>query len=90
MKPEDIATHWMVLKLLSVWNSGITYRDVEGLQHRCKVQVLQVIADLPAKAQLLNHLQYNGHCGCSVSSIYMNSTKNQFQSDTDSASYYYK
>lgn len=69
VKPQELATHWMVLKLLSVLNLGMTYTDEKGLQHRCKVQVLEVIADLPAKAQLLNHLQYNGHYGCSVSSI---------------------
>ena len=47
------------------------YRDDKGLQQRCKVQVLQVIADLPAKAQLLNHLQYNGQYGCSVSRVFV-------------------
>jgi hypothetical protein len=39
--------------------------DDKGCVHKCIVQVHQVIADLPAKALLLNHLQYNERFGCS-------------------------
>ena len=47
--------------------AGFEYEGCEGALGQCKVQVLEVIADLPAKAQLLNQMQYNGNYGCSVS-----------------------
>ena len=46
---------------------GISVTLGSGHTVTWKVRVLQMVADLPAKAQLLNQLQFNGTYGCSVS-----------------------
>ena len=48
---------------------GITVKLGNGERVSWKIRVLQLVADLPAKAQLLNQLQYNGTYGCSVRSV---------------------
>jgi hypothetical protein len=44
---------------------GITVTLGNGRIIKCNVTVLQLVADLPAKTQLINQLQYNGLFGCS-------------------------
>ncbi|XP_062509535.1 uncharacterized protein LOC134185694 [Corticium candelabrum] len=52
------------VKQLSV--EGIKLTSAIGEEATWEVQALQVVADLPAKAQLVNHMQYNGYYGCTV------------------------
>ena len=49
---------------------GIVVALENGERVTWKVKVFQLVADLPAKAQLLNQVQYNGEYGCSVRSMY--------------------
>ena len=52
-------------------SAGLTVKLANGDNIFLKVNVLELVADLPAKAQLLNQIQYNGAFGCSVSDIYL-------------------
>jgi hypothetical protein len=65
----DVFVKQFVDEIQKLSSEGITVTLGNGEMVSWKVQVLQLVADLPAKAQLLNQIQYNGTHGCSVRSV---------------------
>jgi hypothetical protein len=62
----DLFVKPFVDELQQLCSKGLTVKVANGETVRVNVTVLQLVADLPAKAQLLNQIQYNGMYGCHV------------------------
>ena len=60
----NVQISFMCVNILKICTEGIRVSVDEGLEVTCRAKLLFCVADLPAKAVLLNSVQYNGKYGC--------------------------